>query len=56
MAENRVVSYAPPLKDNPLFRDAMARCNEAQKTKGYMKKHMTPDIMKHITKPSKEKK
>jgi hypothetical protein len=30
MAENRVVSYAQPLKDNPEFLLAMARCNYAR--------------------------
>jgi hypothetical protein len=30
-SRNRVVSFAPPLKDNPLFRDAMKACNEAPK-------------------------
>jgi len=30
MAENRVVSFAQPLKDNPEFLIAMARCNYAR--------------------------
>ena len=29
-SRNRVVSFAPPLRDNPLFRDAMKACNEAR--------------------------
>jgi len=30
MAENRVVSFAQPLKENPEFLIAMARCNDAR--------------------------
>jgi hypothetical protein len=30
-SRNRVVSFTPPLKDNPLFKDAMKACNEAPK-------------------------